>query len=91
MDQLPELAPTHLAVPVFIVVMLLELVVGRVYGVAKFEIRDTGLNLFTSFVAGTERVLSGVLYAFVLLYFSIGYSILSLAGCSWRSFLLQMI
>ena len=68
MDQLPELAPTHLAVPVFIAVMLLELLIGRVYGNAKFEMRDTGLNLLTSFVAGTERVLSGVLYAFVLMY-----------------------
>lgn len=69
MDQLPDLPLTHFAVPLFIAVMFLELIVGRVYGNARFEARDTGVNLITSFIVGFERLLTGVLYAFVFLFF----------------------
>lgn len=68
MDQLPSLPPTHYAVPIFILVMLLELVVGRIHGIAKFEARDTAVNLMSSIVAGVERIASGVFYAAILMF-----------------------
>lgn len=68
MDQLPSLPPTHYAVPVFIIVMLLELAVGKIHGSTKFEARDTAVNLMTSVVAGVERVASGVLYGLILMF-----------------------
>lgn len=69
MDQLPNLPPTHLAVPVFIIVMLLELAIVKRFGNGKYEARDTGVNLLTSFFAGFERILSGAAYGVILMFF----------------------
>ena len=68
MPQLPELPLTHLATPLFIVAILVELTIGKIYGSARFEARDTSINLLTSLVAGVVRPITGVFIGLTLMY-----------------------
>lgn len=87
MEQLPDLPPTHLAVPIYVVVMLLELVLTRIHGNGRYEARDTTVNLMTSFFAGFERTVAGVAYGYILMFvyqhrlFDLQFSWLLLALC----------
>lgn len=68
METLNSIPPTHWAVPVYIIFILLEFAKGHLYGGVEYEARDTAVNLWTTFFAGIERLAAGVFYAFILLF-----------------------
>lgn len=69
MEQLPEIPVTHLTAPLFMILIAIEMLAGRKYGVAKYEMRDTGVNILTSIGASFERVAAAVAYGVLLLFF----------------------
>jgi sterol desaturase/sphingolipid hydroxylase (fatty acid hydroxylase superfamily) len=78
---------TQLAVPFFIATMLIEIVIGRLTGRAKYETRDTAVSL----AMGLGSVIAGALLAFVFTgvffwlwqyrLFSLGFSWWAIALC----------
>ncbi len=88
MDEAPQFPNiTELAVPFFIATMMLEIVVGRLTGRAKYETRDTAISLlmgFGSVAVGT--VLAFILYGFLtwlwqFRLFTLGFSWWVIALC----------
>ena len=87
-DNLPN--PTELAVPIFIILILLELFYGWRSGKAKFEHKDTLVSL----IMGTGSTISGALtatFAITLAYWVYNNLAVFHLGYAWWVFVLAFI